>query len=400
MSAKDRSDKDPYIHGSDETVLLDLRELRDLEAADRAAKDQAAAKELESYRGSHRRAARRDESSLLYADGGTAIPLERVREVCHDLRQPVAAILMLASAAEMRPDVPETVRLALQEITDQAEDISSAVRQFLDDAKQGVDGLGDPRPVNVAALSTETVERWRATFQGALGCSAADDPLYVTIDPVLFRRALGNVLSNATRAADFGGQVTVTVRRFTMERGERAVIEVEDSGPGFGNIPSGHGLGLVVVRRTVEAAGGSVEFAEGPLGGALVRVVLPVTARQVSLEDELAATFQGEIPLSALADIAGGEELANGHVLATQISAIPEQLELPTGHSPFDTYATPLWAALERTPSVPVSASQAQHATSLQLPSRTGLTTPPRVQVPAGVPQVAVQLSLLPGGAF
>ncbi|WP_194922239.1 sensor histidine kinase, partial [Catenulispora rubra] len=337
--------KDPYIRGTDETVLLDLRELRAQEAADKAARAAAAGlsvdpstdpsaagvprapgmpaapgtaeatraieagtpgatgAELERYHGSHRR------DAVLYADGGTAIPLDRVREVCHDLRQPVAAILMLASAAELRPDVPERVRDVLQEIMSQTEEISATVRQFLDDAKQGVDGLGDPVPCNVAGLAAESVERWRATFDGDLAL-AAEDPLHVTVDPVLFKRALGNVLSNGTRAAGDSGRVQVTVRRFETAEGERAVIEVDDSGPGFGNIPAGHGLGLAVVRRTIEAAGGSVEFAEGPLGGALVRLVLPVTPiRPLSADDELTKTFHGEISLTQLA-----AELAAGNL--------------------------------------------------------------------------------------
>ncbi|MEY9907887.1 signal transduction histidine kinase [Catenulispora sp. MAP12-49] len=321
--------KDPYIRGTDETVLLDLRELRAQEAADKAAREAAAGRgaelattgtagaagtievagtagatgaELERYHGSHRR------DAVLYADGGTAIPLDRVREVCHDLRQPVAAILMLASAAELRPDVPERVRDVLGEIMSQTEEISATVRQFLDDAKQGVDGLGAPVPCNVAGLAAESVERWRATFDGALDLAAAEDPLHVTVDPVLFKRALGNVLSNGTRAAGDTGRVQVTVRRFETAEGERAVIEVDDSGPGFGNIPSGHGLGLAVVRRTIEAAGGSVELAEGPLGGALVRLVLPVTPiRPLSADDELTKTFHGEISLSQLAaELAAG----------------------------------------------------------------------------------------------
>ncbi|NUR57861.1 MAG: HAMP domain-containing histidine kinase [Catenulispora sp.] len=314
--------RDPYLRGTDETVLLDLRELRAQQAAQASATAGAAAgdaagttpgsaivpagstagADLEAYQGSHRREA------MLYAHGGTAIPLERVREVCHDLRQPVAAILMLASAAEMRPDVPERVRDVLQEIMTQTEDISATVRQFLDDAKQGVDGLGDPVPCNVAGLAAESVERWRATFSGRISLSTAEEPLHVTVDPVLFKRALGNVLSNGTRAAGGTGRVQVTVRRFETAQGERAVIEVDDSGPGFGNIPAGHGLGLAVVRRTVEAAGGAVEVGEGPLGGALIRLVLPVTpARPLSSGDELARTIHGEVSLSALA-----EELAAG----------------------------------------------------------------------------------------
>ncbi|MFL6111739.1 MAG: ATP-binding protein [Catenulispora sp.] len=321
--------KDPYLRRTDETVLLDLRELRAQQAAAAAAPESIAAPraELERYQGSHRAEA------MLYAHGGTAIPLERVREVCHDLRQPVAAILMLASAAEMRPDVPERVRAVLQEIMTQTEDISATVRQFLDDAKQGVDGLGDPVPCNVAGLAAESVERWRATFSGRISL-AADDPLHVTVDPVLFKRALGNILSNGTRAAGGNGRVQVTIRRFHTAQGQRAVIEVDDSGPGFGNIPAGHGLGLAVVRRTIEAAGGWVEVAEGPLGGALIRMVLPVTPiRPLSADDELAKTVHGEISLSALA-----EELAGMHAAAVDFDDIEFETGFGEGFEGFDEF--------------------------------------------------------------
>ena len=73
------------------------------------------------------------------------------------------------------------------------------------------------------------------------------------------------------------------------QNGTRVVrISVRDHGPG---IPAeeraavfepfrtskakGTGLGLAVVGRIVEAHGGTVELADAPGGGALVRVVLP-----------------------------------------------------------------------------------------------------------------------------
>jgi signal transduction histidine kinase len=310
---------DPYIHGNEETILLDVRDLRAVrETAEprrvpgprggQGTPDDDASDNASAYLGSHRRRSLTPagSESLLYAHGGTAIPLARVREVCHDLRQPVAAILMLASAAEVRPDVPEAVRRVLQEITDQAEDISSAVRQFLDDAKQGVDGLGDPRPVDLAVLVDECVQRWRSTFQGTIDFVAVEGPLHATVDPVLFRRAVGNLLSNATRAAgpDGRGRVAVTVRQAVGASGHglgrHAVVEVDDNGPGFGRIPSGHGLGLAVVRRTVEAAGGSVEVGTGHLGGARVSLIMPVLLSAAPTRALPATSVLADIPLAEL----------------------------------------------------------------------------------------------------
>lgn len=447
---------DPYIYGSDETVLIDVRELRESDFAERWSADGTGSTDsrdstkadkrddtrkyglftdpadtADSYRGSHRRAsiaepggfdagldtvARTDKAMLLYADGGTAIPLDRVREVCHDLRQPVAAILMLASAAEIRPDVPEGVRRMLQEITTQAEDISAAVRQFLDDAKQGVDGLGDPRPVNIAGLAGESIERWRATFQGGISYAAEDDPLHVTIDPVLFRRALGNLLSNATRAAGVGGRVTVTVRRMATKQGQRAVIEVDDNGPGFGKITSGHGLGLAVVQRTVRAAGGSVEIAEGTLGGALVRLVLPVTApaRERLDGSPIVATPTGrehgpaapnETPLAHLGAQRSAEPIMPPAATATlAASAVP--LATSTASTPDDSSRTAEGRRLLMAMAIHQGIQQV-----CEQSGRPALAGPEQLRALAAVAvagaalssnrsPMGTQLSLLPGGAF
>jgi signal transduction histidine kinase len=72
-----------------------------------------------------------------------------------------------------------------------------------------------------------------------------------------------------------------------VETGERVVrISVEDAGPGFidtsvvgRGISRGDstGLGLDIVRRTVEAADGSMTIGESPsLGGASVVLKLPI----------------------------------------------------------------------------------------------------------------------------
>jgi signal transduction histidine kinase len=51
---------------------------------------------------------------------------------------------------------------------------------------------------------------------------------------------------------------------------------VDDSGPGFGRIQPGAGIGLRAAGRDAHNCAGRLEFDRGPLGGVRVRLRLPV----------------------------------------------------------------------------------------------------------------------------
>jgi signal transduction histidine kinase len=107
-------------------------------------------------------------------------------------------------------------------------------------------------------------------------------------DESLLRHIVVNLLSNAVKYSEPGSQVGVTARR----EGPDLVLAVSDKGIGIpeadqpalfesfarasnvGTRP-GTGLGLVVVRRSVEAHGGSVALASAPGEGTTVTVRLP-----------------------------------------------------------------------------------------------------------------------------
>ncbi len=103
---------------------------------------------------------------------------------------------------------------------------------------------------------------------------------------------LGNLLDNAfeaVREGNGGGRV----RLFFTDLGPDLILEVEDSGPGVpeefsGRIfdkgvttrgGDGRGMGLHLVRRSLDALGGAITFSRGDLGGALFTVIIPKKAR-------------------------------------------------------------------------------------------------------------------------
>jgi signal transduction histidine kinase len=101
-------------------------------------------------------------------------------------------------------------------------------------------------------------------------------PAYIVANPVDLTRAVRNLLENALRASNHGGSVEVVVTR----DGADAVVEVSDSGPGFGRLAPVHGHGLVGVRRFAERYGGRLHFGSSRLGGAAVTLRLPLALGQ------------------------------------------------------------------------------------------------------------------------
>ena len=197
---------------------------------------------------------------------------QQLNEICHNLAGPVTRIRETATTALTGPGLGTQVRRRLEQIAGQADWLASIINDCLRTVCQqdGVDGTGDG-PADAAWVVNEAVAACRLTWLGDLSVTSPPGPVLCALDPVMLRRIISNVLSNATRAAGPSGAVAVEIKRDQS----MIVVMVEDSGPGFGKIPQGHGVGLAEVASNVIRYGGKVECGRGERGGVRVSLWLP-----------------------------------------------------------------------------------------------------------------------------
>jgi len=182
----------------------------------------------------------------------------------HDLRQYVAAGMLLTALPgdeELDPGVQVRLR-RIGELFRQMQDLTAAQPPTL---------AGPPTwVIDLVALVDECVAFTQLRHDVPVVVSV-DDHVEAVVDPVMLRRAVNNVLDNATRAAGDGGKVRVGVRRAAGG----AVVEVTDDGDGFGRIPSVSGQGMSIVDQALRTCHGRLEITSGPGPGTTVRMLIP-----------------------------------------------------------------------------------------------------------------------------
>ncbi|MHA1833857.1 MAG: sensor histidine kinase, partial [Candidatus Baldrarchaeia archaeon] len=112
-----------------------------------------------------------------------------------------------------------------------------------------------------------------------------DDFPKILADPVLMKRILINLIENAIEAIPEGGGVKINA----IVKGEKAIIEVEDTGigipkermnaifrPFFTTKPKGLGLGLAVCKKLIDAQGGKISVTSVNGKGTKFKIVIPI----------------------------------------------------------------------------------------------------------------------------
>ncbi|MGB6771473.1 MAG: ATP-binding protein, partial [Candidatus Dormiibacterota bacterium] len=212
--------------------------------------------------------------------------------VAHDLRTPLASIkAALSDLADSSVALSEGDRVELLITAEEETDrltrmvknlldmyrieagmrrlvkVPTALRELVDEALEGVQGLLQDRPVAVEV----------------------DSQLMVSVDRALVVRVLVNLLENASRYTPNHTPIAIRARH----QAGRVQLEVVDQGPGLSperlatafspvpetrgesRSPEPSGVGLVICKAFIEATGGRISARSGPQGGLQLDIVLP-----------------------------------------------------------------------------------------------------------------------------
>jgi signal transduction histidine kinase len=199
----------------------------------------------------------------------------RLREVLHEIRQPLSAVFALAEMARTSPGADDDVRTCLDHIIHLAQEVSAAAATLLEPARHQPSDVGG---TDLGEMLDSVLDVLVLTWSGTLVRVGQYPDRPVVGDRAVLRRCLVNLVDNAVRAAGPEGRITVTVQ---CDEREVHVI-LDDNGPGFGRVPSGNRMGLELTRRSLAAYGGELRIGlPSPAGGARVVLSVPVARSAV-----------------------------------------------------------------------------------------------------------------------
>jgi two-component system, OmpR family, heavy metal sensor histidine kinase CusS len=150
-------------------------------------------------------------------------------DVAHELRTPLATLIMQAELALSRPRSVEDLREAVTSGLEELQRMSTLVNDmlFLSQSDRGAKARRG-KPASLAALALEVVEYHEAALEDAGLKVDVVGEATVAMDEPLVQRAVSNLVSNATRFAQRGSTVRVVI---APDGVKRVRLDVENEGP-------------------------------------------------------------------------------------------------------------------------------------------------------------------------
>jgi len=217
---------------------------------------------------------------------------EIARRLAHEIKNPLTPIQMAMDTLrktwkKKHPSFDEILEESTATVMEEADRLKHIVSEFSAFARM-------PKPEFSRLDLNELVRSALALYQG--GAAPVEIRLFeqlpqIDADKNQLNQVVLNLVENARDAIGqrTGGRITVSTR--LGEAGDRAVLIVEDNGPGVPgelkdkvfapyfttkHAKGGTGLGLAIVHRIVSDHGGRIAVADAPGGGARFAIELPL----------------------------------------------------------------------------------------------------------------------------
>jgi len=188
--------------------------------------------------------------------------------LAHELRNPLAPIRNAANVMLEKASEHPTLSWAGKVIERQISHLSRLVDDLLD-VNRVINGSLKLKkePVELTAAINLALESIRPQIEAKklrLSMNFQGESMRILGDPVRLSQILSNLLDNAAKYTQDGGNILVAIEK----EGGEAVLRVRDSGMGiskeslsglFNKGEAGLGIGLILVHRLVEMHGGKVE---------------------------------------------------------------------------------------------------------------------------------------------
>ncbi|WP_165219314.1 hybrid sensor histidine kinase/response regulator [Aquisphaera insulae] len=227
--------------------------------------------------------------------------------LAHELRNPLAPLRNAIHLLQLRGDDPTVVERVRAMMERQISHMSRLIGDLLDVSRitRGMIRI-EPERTDLVQLTRIVLEDQLPAFRQAgtaLVTAIPDIPIWVHADRTRLSQVLDNLLENARKFTDPGGEVSIEIAADLP--GREAVVRIKDTGIGVDPdmLPrifevftqadlsldrprGGLGLGLALVKRLIELHGGTVQArSEGRDRGSEFTITLPLENEPMALAD-------------------------------------------------------------------------------------------------------------------